>query len=1105
MKIIKLLFAVVIISNSVKAQVDCLPSGHFAYLDINNVKARITSGSSLWQDLSTGSAAYEFPAGSGETVIYAGNFGIGGLDGSNNLHFSGATFENSTFFPGPIRIATATTEGISCAAFDRVWKINRWEVEEFVLKYQDPNYTIPEVILSWPAHGNTADGYAQNLAPFHDSNSDGIYNPYDGDYPEFDLDGTLACGDIIYGDQCIYWIINDVGNNQSSNALGIEVHMQAYAYLGGESINNTTFYRYKVINRSANNYTDTYFANWTDSDIGCSEDDYAGCDVQRGMGYQFNADSIDNDGCNGTQAIGVNPPAAGIDFVQGPLAVIGDNIDNNRDGNIDEVGERHALSTFMYFNRNLPANIYGDPGTDLDYYNYCKGIWKDGTPLTYGGDGHGGTVPTTFAFPDDSDLTNWYGTGGINAGGAWSEITEGITKFDRRMLNAVGPFNLNAGQTEVITFAVISAKDLTGDNLTSLEKLKLADDTIQSFSDGCYAQACTQLVETFMYSNNAATINFAYGMDADTYNWDFGDGNTATTRFPSNTYTQYGTYSVCLTASNSCSSITVCKDVNAYFSNSLAFDITRIEGMGNAGRELEITQNSIDSMFILGNNFITQPTYEAHKAPILIEAIDLDSIINGNYIVQFDGVDSSANWKMYREGAVDTVYSNLTIGSNNRQIIPQWGVAVIVHHYAYTIISTNVEKTESITSEIIATGGNQWLTGLSDKDTYSAENWIASGALSIECDAATYPNSNDDPCSFGDYLGYDDYEEYEQIVNGTFAPFKLTRYGNHGPLSISASVGINASALSDIQSIDIVFTPDTSKWSRCPIFETHDNSSQTIGNAYKNQLRLSPSVDKNGASDGTGNGMGWFPGYAINIETGERLNIGFGEDSYHPAENGADMLFNPTSTVYDANGDTVFGGKHYIYVFRNRRLGFFVSSQILSTMPNYDEGNMIESLIGGGNAVNAGTMLKVWRACAWVGIPLLENGETLLSSDAKVRIRVKKPLEPYGYTIADTINNTLPMYSAYIDASISSLENQQPFDVKVFPNPTEENITFYLTNSAEVFNLEIFDITGKIYKSEILTESSITVNVSDLSKGIYLYYLYNKDGSRLSKGKFIKQ
>ena len=32
------------------------------------------------------------------------------------------------------------------------------------------------------------------------------------------------------------------------------------------------------------------------------------------------------------------------------------------------------------------------------------------------------------------------------------------------------------------------------------------------------------------------------------------------------------------------------------------------------------------------------------------------------------------------------------------------------------------------------------------------------------------------------------------------------------------------------------------------------------------------SVDKDGNPDGTGTGMGWFPGYAVNLETGERLN-----------------------------------------------------------------------------------------------------------------------------------------------------------------------------------------------------------------------------------------
>ena len=102
----------------------------------------------------------------------------------------------------------------------------------------------------------------------------------------------------------------------------------------------------------------------------------------------------------------------------------------------------------------------------------------------------------------------------------------------------------------------------------------------------------------------------------------------------------------------------------------IAIDIRRIEGAGNAGRELEITQSSIDSMFILGNNFIDQPVYEAHRAPILVEVVDLDSIISGNYIVKFDSsnfgglLSSFSNWKMYREGSIDTVYSDSTVGAD---------------------------------------------------------------------------------------------------------------------------------------------------------------------------------------------------------------------------------------------------------------------------------------------------------------------------------------------------------------------------------------------------------------------------------------------------------
>ena len=45
-------------------------------------------------------------------------------------------------------------------------------------------------------------------------------------------------------------------------------------------------------------------------------------------------------------------------------------------------------------------------------------------------------------------------------------------------------------------------------------------------------------------------------------------------------------------------------------------------------------------------------------------------------------------------------------------------------------------------------------------------------------------------------------------------------------------------------------------------------------------------IPAEGEEDGTGTGMGWFPGYAIDIETGERLNIIFSEDSWLAGENG---------------------------------------------------------------------------------------------------------------------------------------------------------------------------------------------------------------------------
>jgi hypothetical protein len=105
--------------------------------------------------------------------------------------------------------------------------------------------------------------------------------------------------------------------------------------------------------------------------------------------------------------------------------------------------------------------------------------------------------------------------------------------------------------------------------------------------------------------------------------------------------------------------------------------------------------------------------------------------------------------------------------------------------------------------------------------------------------------------------------------------------------------------------------------------------------------------------------MGWFPGYAIDVETGERLNIMFGEDSWLVGENGRDMLWNPTSNYYQdlyyatigAAGQPLFGGKHYIYIMGHNTNGS-------NYMPSYDNGECIYNQLKYGNSADKSYVYK---------------------------------------------------------------------------------------------------------------------------------------------------
>ncbi|MCX6292164.1 MAG: T9SS type A sorting domain-containing protein [Bacteroidetes bacterium] len=486
-----------------RVQANCSPSTAMTDLDIGNVRARILMNGDMWWDM-VGSSKYEVPKGSGKYSLFAGALWMGGKDMGGNLPMAAQTYRQSgsDFWPGPLDTIIGTTTAATCNQYNQHWKVTRTEVSNFI-----SNGTVTPVIQNWPGNGNAANNEAHFLAPFVDVNADGIYNPANGDYPAFDFSagGCAHCNSSLHGDQAIWWVFNDAGNIHTETggaSLGIEIQAQAFAFNSGiTNLDNATFYEYKIINRSSLTKTEFFFGQWVDPDLGNYLDDYVGCDVERGMGYCYNGDAFDDTLSGG---YGYNPPAIGVDFLEGPNADVGDGKDNDRDscvdctwvtdslGNVIAVSdavlpEHIKMSKFVYYNLN--GSTTGNPVTVLDYYNYMKGIWKDGTKITYGGDGHGGGIGATsdtcdFMLPGVSDPKNW-GTRGTPEA-PWDEAIAGNAPGDRRFLQSTGPFTLLPGSVKCVTTAVVWARATSGGPSASVALLQQADDEIQQYFNSCF-------------------------------------------------------------------------------------------------------------------------------------------------------------------------------------------------------------------------------------------------------------------------------------------------------------------------------------------------------------------------------------------------------------------------------------------------------------------------------------------------------------------------------------------------------------------------------------------------------------------------------------------
>ena len=476
-------------------------ANNFKNLDVNNVNAGIANRGDMHWDVIGNSflnqnPSYEVPKGSGKHTNFVSALWIGGLDNNNLLHGAAQTYRynGSDFWPGPLDTVNTSIDTVASRNYDKIWKVSYTDINAFIAAYNSGSIVATPDMLSWPAHGTGNN--SRNLAPFVDHNGDGIYNPNDGDYPK------------IKGDQTLYFIFNDKLANHSPilspnfafNPMGIEVQGMAYAYgcpgivNGHNELTYTTFYDYKIINRSSNNYHDVYVSMMTDVDIGYYADDYIGSNVADNYAFGYNADGNDLSSGN-HQGYGNYIPAQGIKVIKGPIANPLDGIDNNNDGVIDEVGEDCKLNKFIYFQTHVFDGTIVAPTKDSIYYKYMKGLWYDDTPMTCLGNGYGGTSATNWVYTGDPSNVGVNTDPNNTCGAYWVEST---TTGGEVMMLSSGPFALNAGQMQEVEYAFVTSFDstsTTNSNLLSVAKLKTDMQKVTAFYNQVNKPNCLQAID----------------------------------------------------------------------------------------------------------------------------------------------------------------------------------------------------------------------------------------------------------------------------------------------------------------------------------------------------------------------------------------------------------------------------------------------------------------------------------------------------------------------------------------------------------------------------------------------------------------------------------
>ncbi len=525
------------------------------------------------------------------------------------------------------------------------------------------------------------------------------------------------------------------------------------------------------------------------------------------------------------------------------------------------------------------------------------------------------------------------------------------------------------------------------------------------------------------------------------------------------------------------------QNLNALFGSGP--QVRRIEGQGNMDQVLDLTDEAVNTIMSGYPHKVDKPLYQAGRGPLNVRVYDPVLVPSAEFEMKFTGVSDSSRWTLKNLITGEVRTADTTLSVYNEQLFTKWGLAIKIGKISEPGQAGAENNGFLEATKTFADPSKPWLSAIADQEGLAIENWIRSG-ISGQIPA--------------DYPGIDDEQIYEKVLGGTWAPYRLLSKEPYGAKWPASADQLNQ--LDKINSVDVIFTSDKSKWTRSAVIEMSEDVFLAQGSAKRFDPRKGLSVDREGNVDGTGTGMSWFPGYAINVSTGERLNIMFGENSGLVSENGRDMIWNPTANRRGVQGDTLFGGMHFLYVMATR----------------YDSCAYFKTQL---DLLSTNGKRNVYKEAMWVTIPIKAATQNLLATDVKIRLRVADNYAKYA-TSSAPVNGDNPLYNfsmKNLSPTLNDIEIAKSAldEIRVVPNPYyaysgyENNAMdsrVKITNLPAKCVISIYTVNGVLvnrFTKNSLTDNSSGVNIStEINIDNSLEWdLKNKTGIKIASGIYM--